>query len=476
MRGKERRRSVLPLPEYARREPLSGGRWGYYFEPPTWARKPRAGDDRGPCPVGREALGCDYDAAVKRIETVLLPLFRSWRTRGIIDMTPAAGGRHGTLDWLFKAYRSEDKFTALAPKVRTLHQAGFDLVGNHVLKDGRRLGEVALAALDTNVVDKLYKKLLPVRDDAGDPVPLFRDGKDADGHSPFLPDRGGEPLYVERRTTVNHAMKSCRRAWNVVKRVHPKDVPDLNPFAGMGLVSKTREVEAASYGDLAAAVAQADAMGLPSLGTALMVTWEWLQREEHIFTAFELAHYRPKKRPNEVLIVHPKNGEEVWIPLFDPLAGDPAGVALFPELMERMDVLARNRVGNGLFFVRDWVDAKAGAPLPWATRTGNLRHASRKVQEVLQAAGCDRSITFTSFRHGGLTELGDADLTDRQIRAVSRHKSSKVLGRYVKRTQKQIIDATHKRRANRPAGKVATAAADNQLDLFGEVKAGTRKT
>src|SRR6266853_1128328 len=75
------------------------------------------------------------------------------------------------------------------------------------LKDGRRLGEAKLAAIDTNAVDKLYNKLLPVRDEGGNPLPLFRDGS--------LPDRGGEPLYVERRTTVNHAMKSCRRA-------HPK--------------------------------------------------------------------------------------------------------------------------------------------------------------------------------------------------------------------------------------------------------------
>ena len=58
-------------------------------------------------------------------------------------------------------------------------------------------------------------------------------------------------------------------------------------------------------------------------------------------------------------------------------------------------------------------------------------------------------------------------LADRQIRAISRHKSSKVLSRYVKRTQKQIIDATKKRRANRPAPAVVE---DDQLDLFGRGK------
>jgi hypothetical protein len=446
---------VQPLPDYTRRKPLAGGRWGYYFEPPTWARKPKEADDRGPCPVGAEELGIDYVAAVKRAENVLLPLFDSWRTRGAVDMVPTKGTRRGSLDWLLEVYRADDKFKILRPKVKRIYNQGFDLVGGHVLKDGRRLGDVAVTSIDTNKVDKLYKKLLVLHDGAGNPVPLFPPGS--------LPDQSGEPLYAERRTSVNNAMKYCRRAWNVVRRLHPKDVPSANPFAGMGLVSRSKEVEAATYADLLAAVAQADAMGLPSLGTALMMTWEWLQREEHIFTTFMLEHYRPRHRPNEVFIIDHKTrpGEKpktLWIPLFNE-----AGAALFPELMARMDAVRRNRIGNGLLFMRDWVDHKAGVPLPWATPRGQIDMVGKKLRPVLDAAGIDAAISFTSFRHGGLTECGDGDLTDTQIRAISRHKSSKVLTRYVKRTAKQIIDGTHKRRAVRPA----RAVDDSQLDLFG---------
>jgi hypothetical protein len=245
----------------------------------------------------------------------------------------------------------------------------------------------------------------------------------------------------ERRTTVNHAMKSCRRAWNVAWRLHPKDVPALNPFARMGLIASDGMVPEAHYGELLEAVA-ADRLGMASLGTAMMVTWEWLQRQDHIFTEFELAHYRPKERPDEVMIVHPKNGEAVWVPLFD------RGAALFPELMARMDAMKRGRVG-GLFFIRDWSDAIAKVPLPWATSTGALDFVKKKAKEVIRAAGLRDELSFTSFRHGGLTELGDADLTDTQIRALSRQKSSKVLPRYIKRTQRQIIAGTVKRRALR---------------------------
>lgn len=451
---------MQPLPDYTRRMPLAGGRWGYYFTPPTWALKPCENDDRGPCPVSNEALGNDYEKAVSRVESVLLPLFDSWRTRGLADLGPR-GPQRGTLDWLFGVYRQDDKFGRLGRKVRILHEAGFGLVGDYILKDGRRLGDVRVGSITAAIVDKLYKKLLPKPGADGKPLPLFAQ----DQSQCSLPDRSGEPLYVERRTTVNHAMKSCRRAWNVAHRLYPNEIPAANPFAGMGLVSITKPVEAATYADLLAAVAQADAMGLPSLGTALMVTWEWLQREEHIFTKFTLSHYRPKNRPDEVLVVHPKNGEAVWMPLFDRSGG-----ALFPELMARMDAARRDRIGNALFFVRDWVDSRTGAPQPWMTPSGQIDMVGRKLRPVLDAAGVDRTITFTSFRHGGLTELGDADLTDAQIRAVSRHKSAKMLTGYVKRTQKQIIDATHKRRANRPA----KSAAENQFDLFASIKDGTK--
>lgn len=425
-------RTVQPLPRYTRRKPLADGTWAYYFEPPTWARKQDPGGDRGPCPVGAEELGRDYDAAVARVERVLLPAFDIWKTGGRAEPVPGKAP-FGTLDWLFAEYRASDRFKRLNRKTKALHEWGLNLVGSYILKDGRRLGLIRVTLIDTGVVDPLYEKLLWVQE------------TDKDGR-PVL-DAAGQPVMFERRTTVNHAMKSCRRAWNVAMRLHPKDVPALNPFSKMGLVASEGSVPEAAYGELLEAVAAADAAGMPSLGTAMMLTWEWLQREEHIFTAFELSHYRPKERPDEVLIVHPKNGEAVWVPLFDPRTG----AALFPELMARMDTLRIGRVG-GMFFMRDWADPIAKLPLTWATARGGLDFVRKKTKEVILAAGLRDELSFTSFRHGGLTELGDADLTDAQIRALSRQKSSKVLPRYIKRTNRQIVAGTIKRRALREGG------------------------
>ena len=77
---------------------------------------------------------------------------------------------------------------------------------------------------------------------------------------------------------------------------------------------------------------------------------------------------------------------------------------------------------------------------------------SRKVKRVIRAAGLRDELTFTSFRHGGFTETGDAGLTDREIMAQGRHKSPKVLPRYVKATMKQVEAGAKKRRAVRTNG------------------------
>jgi hypothetical protein len=141
-------------------------------------------------------------------------------------------------------------------------------------------------------------------------------------------------------------------------------------------------------------------------------------------------------------------------------------IALFPELMTRMDALKRDRVGKGLFFVRDWIDPRAKALVPWAPSSSDISYASRRAKQLIRAAGLDEALSFTSFRHGGMTELGDAELTNAGIRAISRHKSSKVLGRYVKRTHRQIAAGVEKRRALRPAPVAIDTTV--QLELFRE--------
>jgi hypothetical protein len=402
------RRTALSLPRYTLRKPLKDGALGYFFNVPMWARK--AG-----CPIKNEPLGTDYDSAVERAEKVLLKAFDSWRTGGASDEAPALAAP-GTLDWVFAEYRDDRRFTKLDAKTKRNHEAGFRLVGGYVLKDSRRLGAARVAAITTAVTDAIYEKLLVVTD------------TDAEGNT----------VERERKTTVNHAMKSCRRAWNIAARRNPGKLPLVNPFAQMGLTSSDRETPTATFQELTAFRAKAVQLGYPSLATGALAAWEWLQREEAIFGVFDVAHYRPKERPHAVRVLHPKTDEENWVPLFDE-----AGRALYPELMAELDAIKGGCIG-GLMIRRDWGDRR-----PWPTEKGDLGQMSRTVKKIIRAAGMRDELTFTSFRHGGFTEGADADLSDAELRAQGRHKSAKVLPTYAKRTMKQVVAGAKKRRSTR---------------------------
>ena len=140
--------------------------------------------------------------------------------------------------------------------------------------------------------------------------------------------------------------------------------------------------------------------------------------------------------------MHEKTREENWIPLFDD-----DGAPLYPELMAELDAIKRERIG-GLMLCRDWGDRAPVADVADAGQA-DLTHMSRKVKEVIRAAGLRDELTFTSFRHGGFTEAADADLSDAEMRAEGRHKSAKVLPNYAKRTMKQVAAGAQKRRATR---------------------------
>jgi hypothetical protein len=239
----------------------------------------------------------------------------------------------------------------------------------------------------------------------------------------------------ERRTTVNHAMKSCRRAWYVADRRNPHKLPP-NPFSKMDLRSSDKETPTATFAELQAFRKTAIEMGYPSLATAALIAWEWVPRKKNIFVTFVAEHYRPKEQPNSVRILHGKNEEENWIPLYDKDG------PLYPELMAELDAIKRTRIA-GVMIRRDKPPHD-----PWPTFPKNLpdfSHVEHTVKDIIRAAGLRGELSFTSFRHGGTTEAADGDATDAEMRALTRHRSAKVLPRYAKRTQKQNARVARKK-------------------------------
>jgi hypothetical protein len=142
----------------------------------------------------------------------------------------------------------------LSPGQCRVHETGIKMICEYILQDGRRLGTRRVSSIDTAFVDQLFEKL------------LF---KEVNGRR------------IERRTTVNHEMKTARTAWNAISRAHPGLFPPRDPFERMGLQSNSRETPHATFPELVAFRAKAIEMGYTSLATGALIGWELLQREAH---------------------------------------------------------------------------------------------------------------------------------------------------------------------------------------------------
>ena len=170
-------------------------------------------------------------------------------------------------------------------------------------------------------------------------------------------------------------------------------------------------------------------MGEPHLGAAALICFEWHQRPEHVRNGdITWQDYRPPSHPNSVQIRHAKTGAKGWIPL------EQDGFALFSDLEAFLSDLPR----LGLPIVLP--AARRGPARPY-----RAEYAQRKVREARKRAGLGNHVTLDTCRHGGLTELGNAGLTESEIMALSMHKTPNAARGYVKRTDEQRAHGLQKR-------------------------------
>jgi hypothetical protein len=79
------------------------------------------------------------------------------------------------------------------------------------------------------------------------------------------------------------------------------------------------------------------------------------------------------------------------------------------------------------------------------------------VQHLRKAIdGLPSYFTLDACRHGGMTELEEAELTEGQGRALSGHKTAQAYRGYAKETLERALSATKKRYAHRLANETAT--------------------
>jgi hypothetical protein len=104
------------------------------------------------------------------------------------------------------------------------------------------------------------------------------------------------------------------------------------------------------------------------------------------------------------------------------------------------------------------VKAPEGKPKP--TKLYSASGMAKLVCRIRGEAGLPSTFTLDACRHGGMTELEEAELTDGQGRALSAHKSRAYEG-YAKRTMERALAATRKRHAH-----LKTTAANNERTEF----------
>jgi hypothetical protein len=279
-----------------------------------------------------------------------------------------------------------------------------------LLTTGARFGSLPVKSITSNAVDLLYDKLK-----------IGKNGK-------------------LRHRSALLAMTVCKLAWAFASRVHPAVMPASNPFKGIEIEYDPKKNSSATLGELSVFVGAADADGSPSLGTAAMLAFYWMPREEDIFLRMAWSDYRPADNPDRVLVWHQKNrkNEKIAIPLFDV-----DGTELWPEMVGRLETVKRT---GTLIVMRDAADPRKKIHMPFMTGGRNsMRYVQAEVRRICRAAGLPDEITFTSFRHGGHTDGSDSGLTDAQMRALGGHKTTAALLRYAKETETQRQIGARKR-------------------------------
>jgi hypothetical protein len=85
------------------------------------------------------------------------------------------------------------------------------------------------------------------------------------------------------------------------------------------------------------------------------------------------------------------------------------------------------------------------------------------VRRIRKLANLPVTFTLDACRHGGMTELEEAELTDGQGRALSAHRSRAYEG-YAKRTMERALAATRKRHAHRLTNASGTDVQNDALN------------
>ena len=413
---------ALLLPRYVVAKRLGNGRTAFYF------RLPKKYRDLG-CSIPSEPLGTSYAVACGEDgnggrAAILNGLFDEWdAARNGMQVAGDGTPRIGTVDWLFREYkRSKAYLEKVAPRSRRNYEWVMKLVADTTTKHGDRIGGRSIKSITPRGADKIYDKII-----AGPKGARLRQGE--------------------------KAVVLCRKAWRVVHRLYPiefnKDV--MNPWAGVTLKSRVKLTKAAVTREQVYTFAHGCIeRGEIEAAAAAVICFEWLQRPENVIAGYlKWSDYRSPQAPTIIKVAHHKTGAIVLHPLEEMTPEGP--VKFYADAEEVISHLKK----RGLPMILREVEEGKSKPFAFSS----MQHI---VQRMRKKIGLPAYFTLDACRHGGLTELEEAELTDGQGRALSAHKTQQSYEGYAKRNLSRALSATRKRHAHLMANALATSIRNEQ--------------
>jgi hypothetical protein len=424
--GRTHRRGFveLALPRHVIPKRLASGKTGFYYNVPT---KYRALG----CPVANEPLGTDY-AEMERRAKILNGIFDEWdQQRKGLPITSPIMPKYGTVDWLFREHKLSSAYLEkVAKRSRSNYEWAMQEICDTLTKKGDRVGDRLVKAITPRAADKLYAK--------------------------FISGARGERLRTGEKMVI-----LCRKAWRVVHRLFPDEFPrDIpNPWIGVTMKTRVKQKKPAVTRDQVYTFANGCIEhGEVEAAAVAVICFEWLQRPENVIAGHvKWTGYRNPKPT--IRVEHHKTGEVVDHPL------EHDGVKFYEDAESVLSHLPRRGISMVLREIED------GKSKPFAFST--MQHI---VQRMRKKLGLPNTFTFDACRHGGMTELEEAELTEGQGRALSAHRTSQAYAGYAKRTEARLLAATRKRHAHRLANEVATYVQNEAGDSVQNENGGVAKS
>ena len=360
-------------------------------------------------------------------------LFDEWyAARASLQIIAANAPETGTVDWLFREYKQSKAYLEkVAPRSRSNYEWAMRELCDTLTKSGARVGSHPVKSITPRGADKIYEKL-------------------ADGP------RGA------RLRTAEKIIMLCRKAWRVVHRLFarefPADVP--NPWIGVTLKRRVKRTKpAVTREDVYVFAKGCIDRGQTECAAAAVIYFEWLQRPENVIAGhIKWTGYRTGPKPT-IQIEHDKTGAIVNHPL------ENEGVKFYDDAERVLALVPRRGVS---MILREAEDGKA--------KPFSFSGMQKVVQRMRKEIGLPSTFTLDACRHGGMTELEEAELTEGQGRALSAHRTRESYAGYAKRTEARMLAATRKRHAHRLANQAETTVQNAPSQPVQNEKPGGKKS